>query len=195
VFTLLLVTGCGDMDLGWGWITGVFTAEQVKPYNVQGAGVLLGVGRRELNVVLPIADQMGTQPLSPSRFAELGGKVYDDSRCSFAAAECRRLSTCQDPIFLIVSVRPKSELIKWPVQYHLTILDAQKGKYTCVAIQPLASSSDSQYNEVGFCTRLEGADEFSLLFVVPKTVAQSMIRAELISVQGTCKWKKDTKKQ
>jgi len=194
LFYLVSLCGCGDTR-GWGKITKVRTADKIKPYAQQGPGMAMGIGRRELRVVLPIAGDMGTEALDATAFAERGASVFDDSRCKYGAEECKKAQAYRDPVFVVVSISPKSEMIKWPVRYVLEVTDSRKNKTSYVAIQPLAESSSYSYDdvdEVGFCTRLEGVDGFSLLFIVPKDVAQSMTRVALQSDHGTIKWQKES---
>ena len=143
--------------------------------------------------MLPVAGDMGTEALDAAEFAKRGASVFDDSRCKYAAEECTKAQAYPYPIFVVVSIYPKSETTKWPVRYVLEVTDSRKNRTSYVAIQPLAESSSFSHDEVGFCTRLEGVDSFSLLFIVPKDVAQSITRVAVQSRHGTIKWRKESK--
>lgn len=192
LFCIVSLCGC-EYNSGWGKILNVHLRDKIKPYAEQGSVTMGIIGSKELRVVLPIAGKMGMEALDAATFAILGASVFDDSRCKYAAEECKKVHTYSDPLFVVVSISPKSEMTKWPLKYVLEVTDIQKNKSSYVAIQPLAEEySPFEYCKVGFCTRLEGVDAFDLLFIVPKNVALDINRVALQSHLGVLKWRKES---
>jgi len=188
LFCLVSLLGCGD-SWGWGKIMNVRTVDKIKPY--AGKGPMMTLSSKGPQIFLSIADYMGTQALDAATFAQRGASVFDDDRCKYAAEECKKAQAYQNSIFVIVSISQKSGNANWPAKYVLEVTDSQKNKTSYVAIQPIVEQPSYSHDEVGFCTRLEGVNEFSLLFIVPKNIAQNMARLALKSPDGTIKWRKE----
>ena len=156
--------------------------------------VTFGIGSKESRIVNPLSKYLGSAPVSAPVFAKWCGRSFADERIEFAKSECERVAALEDNVFVLVSVVPKRDMLKWPIEYELDVFDVQGRSSSFVAIQPSEEFSPSfdKYPEVGLVTRDTGTASFTLMFIMPRAVAESTTSATLrtSSQAGACKWSK-----